>query len=173
MNTALNLAEFQTLEELQNTPSQPEGMVAYVNDIQKYYIFLNGEWTETTGQVTSQGLELNLYEINQQIISQFEDFDESHMQDFKESLTIWFDERTNFNSFLMYGLEISYFTLFLKDKDSDENIVDLMLECLENIGPIKDFEANDNSFEIWVNYKDLTTCLYLFPYDEGVVKYHG
>jgi hypothetical protein len=27
-----------------------------------------------------------------------------------------------------------------------------------------------SAFEIWVTQNDVTTCLYLFPYDDGIVE---
>lgn len=78
---------------------------------------------------------------------------------------------------MLYGKEISYFTLFkLLDSQYFANEV---IACLKNIGAIKAIdltEAND-AVEIWVETENGPTVLYLFPYDNGVVcvtgEYHG
>jgi hypothetical protein len=47
-----------------------------------------------------------------------------------------------------------------------------VVDCLNNIGDIKAIdltEAND-AIEIWVQDGENVTCLYLFPYDSGVVQ---
>jgi hypothetical protein len=44
--------------------------------------------------------------------------------------------------------------------------------CIENIGHLKSFELTEakDAIEIWVTTpEEVTTCLYFFPYDAGVV----
>ena len=70
---------------------------------------------------------------------------------------------------MLYGKEISYFTLFkLKQVDSFPHEA---IDCLQNIGPIKaiDLTEDKDAIEAWVMADDEATCLYLFPYDMGVV----
>ena len=45
------------------------------------------------------------------------------------------------------------------------------IECLNNIGSIKaiDLTEDKDAIEAWVMAEDEATCLYLFPYDMGVV----
>ena len=47
-----------------------------------------------------------------------------------------------------------------------------VIDCLKSIGPIKaiDLTELEDAVEIWVVSNDEPTCLYLFPYDNGVVK---
>ena len=73
--------------------------------------------------------------------------------------------------YMLYGKEISYFTLF-RVIDSDYFGYEV-IECLKNIGAIKaiDFTETKDAIEIWVeNENDEPTCLYLFPYDNGIVE---
>ena len=71
---------------------------------------------------------------------------------------------------MLYGKEISYFTLF-KIIDSNDFGYEV-IECLKNIGIIKaiDFTETKDAVEIWVENDDGPTCLYLFPYDNGIVE---
>lgn len=78
--------------------------------------------------------------------------------------------------YMLYGKEIGYFTLFMRDSYNWEiETLDLaVMECLANVGPVYSIEltANKDAIEIWVKdtQRDLLTCMYLFPYDNGVVK---
>lgn len=71
---------------------------------------------------------------------------------------------------MLYGKEISYFTLYkiIKPQCFGNEVID----CLKNIGIIKaiDFTETQDAIEIWVEDDNGPTCLYLFPYDNGVVQ---
>jgi hypothetical protein len=71
---------------------------------------------------------------------------------------------------MLYGKEISYFTLYkiIKSQYFGNEVID----CLKNIGIIKaiDFTETQDAIEIWVENDNGPTCLYLFPYDNGVVQ---
>ena len=45
-------------------------------------------------------------------------------------------------------------------------------DTIQNIGKIKaiDFTEPQDAIEIWVEDEDGPTCLYLFPYDSGIVQ---
>jgi hypothetical protein len=71
---------------------------------------------------------------------------------------------------MLYGKEISYFTLFrISDSTYFGNEV---IDCLNNVGDIKaiDFTEAQDAIEIWIQDEDGPTCLYLFPYDSGLVQ---
>jgi hypothetical protein len=76
---------------------------------------------------------------------------------------------------MLYGKEISYFTLFQKQMLAADNFTSAVFKCLNNLGnDIRVFEVIDeNTLEIWIGYEDDVTCMYLFNYDEGVVIYNG
>ena len=72
--------------------------------------------------------------------------------------------------YMLYGKEISYFTLF-RIFDSTY-FSDDVIDCLNNVGDIKaiDFTEAQDAIEIWIQDEDGPTCLYLFPYDMGLVE---
>lgn len=117
-------------------------------------------------------MNLNLYDLNVQLVEQFKDITDKETLKFKaEQITEFMHEYQN-NYYLLYGKEISYFTLFKKVAHT-ENAGDVVIECLENIGPIKciDLTENKDAIEAWVNTPEgKVTCLYLFPYDGGLVE---
>ena len=85
---------------------------------------------------------------------------------------------------LLYGREINYFTLFVKDENCELESLDIgVIECLNNIGTIYSIEytKEKDAIEIWIEVETetntdteenekLITCMYLFPYDTGIVK---
>lgn len=122
---------------------------------------------------------ISLYELNRSIISQQGPLDPEEMPN-KMVMMKDFAENTNNTFYMLYGKEIGYFTLFAKDSNWEIQTLDLaVIECLTNIGQIHSIEltANKDAIEIWireypkeVEQEGIITCLYLFPYDNGVVR---
>lgn len=123
---------------------------------------------------------VSLYELNRQIIKQqgpLEEKDIKSKMDMLKAFSHTFEKYS-----LLYGKEINYFTLFVKDKNWELESLDLgVIECLNNIGTIYSIEytKEKDAIEIWVEVEinpdtekseKLVTCMYLFPYDAGIVK---
>ena len=68
--------------------------------------------------------------------------------------------------------EISYYTLFVGNSSSNENMSDIVIECLSNLGSIIDInDESEGAIEIWIKDNDGEAHIgYLFPYDEGVIE---
>ena len=165
------------LEKLQN---HEDGEIFYVKDENKVYVWneeIKGYKEIDQKMVSEGGLKMNLYEINKSIISQIEPLDETKLNDLKDMINGVLDK----NYYLLYGQEISYFTLFEREsfiiQDSEnlqQNLGEAVLDCLKVFDKIYSFERLDNgAIEIWVHNKnnDLATVLYLFDYTDGVVYY--
>lgn len=155
-----------------NLPRPSKGEIAYATDTKELFIYNGEQWVSYSTDVTleNQGLTMGLYELNRSIISQLED-----MTEFEEKIELIneFKVKTGNVFYALYGREIAYITIFtsmLKAYDS-KTFGQIVIECLQNVGPIKciDYTTNKDAIEIWVDYKGTTTCLYLFPYDNGVV----
>jgi hypothetical protein len=119
---------------------------------------------------------IELYELNRSIIEQQGALGEENIAD-KCILINNFATNTNNKFYMLYGREINYFTVFALARDKDWELETLALgvmECLVNIGNIYSIEvtAEKDAIEIWVkdNAQDLLTCMYLFPYDNGIVR---
>lgn len=122
--------------------------------------------------MTDSGITINLYELNKQIVSQLPPFDMQRIQDAKDTLNNW---KKNNTAYLLYGKEIGYFTLFLPtEDDKEDSFDDVLFECLLAISmDIYSFDVvNEDTIEIWLKYEDTPTAMYLFNYEEGIVKYH-
>ena len=133
----------------------------------EYLIYQNGTWNKIN--MENSNIEIGLYDINQQIISQLPALTEEQINSKIELVTMLYQSSEN-KYYMLYGKEMSYFTLF--EINNQNNFFKEIIECLNNIGIIKcfDFTETKDAIEIWVEYEDEPTCLYLFPYDSGVVK---
>lgn len=131
----------------------------------KYYIWHEDNWHEF--KMESSGIEMGLYDMNKQIIEQLSDLtDWAHAEDV---LTHFEGEWRN-QYYMMYGKEISYFTVFhIKERIAFAREV---IDCVKNVGTVKAIDLTEmaDAVEIWVMYNNEPTCLYLFPYDMGIVE---
>ena len=123
---------------------------------------------------------ISLYELNRSMIKQQGPLEE---KDIKLKMNMLKEFSNTFEKYsLLYGREINYFTLFVKDENWElESLGIGIIECLNNIGTIYSIEytKEKDAIEIWVEVETntdteenekLITCIYLFPYDAGIVK---
>ena len=147
-----------------NTPQ--EGEVAQTED-GKLKIFQGGEWKDLN--VEGSNLELGLYDLNKQIISQLPSLTDEELDKKIDVIDDSYIKCVN-DFYMLYGKEISYFTLFKVNEPI--YFAKTVLDCLNEIGEIKAIDPTEDGFaiEIWVQPTDEEpTCLYLFPYDNGLV----
>lgn len=151
------------LSQIRYTPQEGEIMQNTVDG--KFYIWHNDSWALIN--VDNSGINMGLYDMNKQIISQLPE-----LTDLEDKYYTINNLHAKFNNFyyMMYGKEISYFTLFkiIEPQYFGNEVID----CLKNVGIIKaiDFTEAQDAIEIWVENENGPTCLYLFPYDNGVVQ---
>ena len=149
--------------QIRYTPQEGELIQSTVD--KKFYIYKDGNWMLIN--MDSSGLTMGLYDMNKQISAQLPE-----LTDLEEKAEVIHRLHIEWGNdyYMLYGKEISYFTLFkLKEPQYFGNEV---IECLKNVGVIKaiDFTETNDAIEIWVENEDGPTCLYLFPYDSGVVQ---
>lgn len=152
-----------------------EGEVAYVKKDKKGYIYHEDKWVPVN--TDGSGLKMNLYEINKSIISQMEPLTEESLEYLKKDI----NKNLTGDYYLLYGKEISYFTLFerkpqiIQDPEEDTSLGNMLIECLKSFDKVYSYEIKDDEkvVEIWVHNSDnnLATVLYLFDYKDGVVIY--
>ena len=131
----------------------------------EFYIWHNDTWNQF--KMEKSGLEVGLYDMNKQIIAQMPDLTD---WDRVEKLFNEFHDIWNNTYYMMYGKEISYFTVF---KVVESYLFgSTAMDCIPSIGTVKaiDLTETKDAVEIWVMQDDEATCLYLFPYDMGLVQ---
>ena len=148
--------------QIRYTPTEGEVIQTPEGD---YLMWHEGNWNKFN--FDSNGIEMGLYDMNKQIIAQLPDLD--NLEE-KTDLVDTFHEDWNNEYYMLYGREISYFTVF---KVTDPSVfASIIFECVQNIGVVKAFDLTEaeDAIEIWVMYNDEPTCLYFFPYDMGLVR---
>lgn len=151
------------LSQIRYTPQ--EGEIMQNASDGKFYIWKDDSWMLIN--IDGSGINLGLYDINKQIISQLPDL--TDLESKKEIINLLHSEQGN-KYYMLYGKEISYFTVFKLIESQYFGYE--VIECLKSIGRIKaiDLAENKDAIEVWVENEDGPTCLYLFPYDIGIVQ---
>ena len=163
-NTAIKRID---LSQIRYEPK--EGEVVYnTNEANKgCFVYHDGAWNKiiTEGSNMSMGL----YDMNKQIIAQLPTLAEDELKEKKYAIDA-LESKYNNEYYMLYGKEISYFTLFKIVEPQYFSYE--VIECLKNVGDIKaiDLTEDKDAVEIWTMADGEATCLYLFPYDLGVVQ---
>lgn len=169
----LNVPNKQVLEMLKNNV---EDEIAYVESIDQYFIYDNGEWIpyhdeECLNVESKSDTEMNLYAFNKIIINQMPDYTDEEIEQSKKVIRNYID-MSGSSVYMLLNNELRYYTVFILDKEnSDEKIEDIVIECLKYYGSIKSVELNEetNAIEIWFNHEEESYVAYLFNYEEGVI----
>jgi gamma-glutamylcyclotransferase (GGCT)/AIG2-like uncharacterized protein YtfP len=151
--------------QIRYTPQEGEIIQSSIDN--KFYIYKDGAWMLMN--IDSSGVHMGLYDINKQIVAQLPVLTDTEVHD-KAYSVYTLHAKFNNEFYMLYGKEISYFTLF---KINDANYFTTeVIDCLNNIGDIKAIDTTEaqDALEIWVETEDGPTCLYLFPYDSGLVQ---
>ena len=151
------------LSQIKYDPIDGEVVIDAITE--KVMIYHEGKWVPVTSD--GAGLSLGLYDLNKQIIAQLPELADLN----KAIQTIGaLHEMYHNKYYMLYGKEISYFTLFKLIEP--QYFAQEVLDCLRNVGKIKAIDPDEpgTAVEIWVETDDGPTCLYLFPYDSGLVQ---
>ena len=177
------IPSFENMEALKhdmeiNPHCYTEGYTVFLEDIKETITYQNGEWVaEELNEVKGNGeVTMSLYEMNRQLINQLPDYNDEAWNGAKKILNEYLEKHPN-SYHMIYGRELSYFTVFHKEEEAEFNgLFDAIKDCLASVGSVHSFDFDgEAAIEIWVK-PDTTsdvTCLYLFPYDDGVVTYNA
>lgn len=143
-----------------------EGEVVQDTATGHYMMWHDNAWQEI--KMEGGNLEMGLYDMNKQIIAQLPDLTDWNSA---EETLLNFDTKWHNWYYMLYGKEISYFTVFyVKEHECfGREVIDVIKNIGSSVKAIDLVEAQD-AIEVWVMYNDEPTCLYLFPYDGGIVQ---
>ena len=175
------IPSFENMEALKadmekNPDIYVEGTTVYLEDIKEGVRYINGEWVadETMETQANGDITMSLYEMNRQLINQLPDYNEEAWGGAEEILKEYLEKHPN-SYYMMYGRELNYFTVFHKEEDAEfANLFGAVKTCLDSVGGVRSFDFDgEAAIEIWVKPEvaSTVTCLYLFPYDDGVVTF--
>lgn len=150
-----------------------EGELCYCEDEDKIYKFLNGEWIDADIKAEGKGLEISMYELNQQIVSQMPNIKE---EDYDDILKIIEDYRISHQSsyYMILCKEISYYTIFVKNNLEELAFEEAVFEyCLET-GDVKAISPTEDgmAIEIWIVVNGEAHAFYLFDYSMGIINFN-
>lgn len=145
------------------------GDTAYVTKEQKIYEYTESGWAPKA--LPEGKINLSVYDMNKQIISQFGKADD---------ITLLTPVRKFKNKggkyFMLICRDINYYTLFAVGEESEERIEREVLACINDIGELRSAEEIEGTeaVEIWVQPKEEygtdPLVMYFFNYDKGVIK---
>ena len=120
----------------------------------------------------SGNLQMNLYDLNKQIISQMPTLDEDGIN-LALMIIAAYIKNTENKYYMLLCKDINYYTLFnISTTITEPYACEEVLACAGDLGVLKSVEVNDNdAVEIWVqDEQGEAMVMYLFPYDAGVVE---
>lgn len=127
---------------------------------------------------------MNLYSFNKSIFNGKPPLSQKETEKGIELLKRFFTRHVlkNRQYFMLLGRDVNYYTLFTAihtDENAASAFATEVMECLKNLGEIKAIDRDDvtkTNIEIWITTEEEkekskeSFCLYLFPYDEGVIE---
>lgn len=157
--------------QIKYTPEEGEIIQSSID--KNFYVYKNGNWIKLS--MEGSGLSLGLYDLNKSIIEQL-----PNLKDYTDAYEAIQNLHMSYQNkfYMLYGKEISYFTIFnLSSSNQELSFEEGVIDCLKSIGTIKCIDPTEDksAIEIWVKDGETTdiTCLYLFPYDAGMVHVRG
>lgn len=139
----------------------------------EYYIYSQNEYIPL---VKDEG-DFTMYDANKQFFAGAPQFDEGQINRAIDTINKYASEHKA-SHYMLLGHDIKYYTILINDPNFFEidTIGNAVIECLENIGQIKEICEDEvtDAIECWITIDAKETIvLYLFPYDEGVVRFGG
>lgn len=133
---------------------------------------MNSHIPEEEKVVANGNLQMNIYELNKQLISQMAALSDEDLEDSKQLIRGYFQKQEN-EFYMLLCKDISYYTLFhIVDYITEPAAADEVIECIKEIGTVKSIDrTEDGAIEIWAQPGESDPlAMYLFPYDMGVIQ---
>lgn len=171
----MDIRQVKNFNMLINLPLQPlDGEIAMCEEENKLYKYINNKWEEYIPTLANgdSGFQMSLNDLNKMIIKQLppiENFDD------KVDLIQEWAIKTNNTFYMLFSKEIGYFTLFQYVDSLPEfitlgrGVIEVLLENGYLINSIE-LTEDETGIEIWVKDEEDCYCMYLFPYDIGIVR---
>lgn len=146
-----------------------QGEKAYIKD--KAFVWDGENWCE----YKAPKIEMSVYDMNEQLVAQLAALTDEQLEERIQELNDWYHEyRASY--YMLMCKEQSYYTVLTFERAIDlpdcANFGKAIVECLSNIGEIKDITyLDDNTYECWVQQNEVVWCLHLFDYSQGIVTF--
>ena len=169
----MNCIQVLNYSSLQAVQNHEIGEIAKVMDTEKYYIYTEKGWSEFN--IENEGLNMSLYEMNKQIVSQMPKLNEEGLKEAKQIIRDYvYGEVHQDDYYMLLCHELRYFTVFINDMDCNKEdvIENVIIDCLNSVGEIKSIEPTEDkeAIEIWITEPEGDTyVMYFFDYGRGIV----
>lgn len=172
MQTTKNLV-VQNKTELFALQNHIPGEVAYCIETKEVFM-----WDEEKGWVSidveNKGLELNLYDLNKNVISQLNPLTSNEISNKMSLINQYYEKADNLFHMLLCR-DFNYYTIFSYDSMlMFPDFAGAVCTIITELGEVYSIELNeDGAMEIWIKPtgEESPYAFYLFPYDAGVVCY--
>ena len=174
--------EVPSKNTIRNLPNVLPGEIFWVSMDHKPYVVADRDGKKITlkalDETASVSTGLTIFDMNKRLVAK-EPVMDLNAPGVHGELTAkiidWLADNTDTKVFLMYGRDLHYVSLFVKDGEiaNAETIIEMASEVGELIS--MDFDtgvAGEHCIEIWVRTADSDAeLMYFFPYDNGVVHF--
>lgn len=167
----------QTLKELHALKNHVQGEFSHCLENDKIYQYADGEWKEYDYENTAilkdaKDLSINLYELNQSSMQQFEVLTDEELHE-RAQIFVDLINKTQNEHYMLLCKEYNYYTIFEKNNTKYEgNFQNMVEEIIKSLGDVISIDfIDENNVEIWIRIENENHLFFLFPYDLGVVYY--
>lgn len=126
------------------------------------------------GNKASGNIQMNLYDLNKQIISQLPSMTDEDLCSAMEVINDYKNER-NEKYYMLLCNELKYYTLFAVQANPQGYLslgheVTLCLKEFADEVKVIDITEDQQAVEIWITKDEETYVMYLFGYERGVIE---
>lgn len=169
----------KTKKEMESIIKPIENCLYLCEEDQKVYQYTDGSWAEV--KTENKGLELKLYDLNKNIVSQLTPLTKKEIKNKCKQLLEFYQEKTSNTYYMLLGKDYNYYTLFVNDGITvcpvlnNAPLANTLKDILSDLGEVYsiDFTADKTAIEIWLKpmAEEEPMVFYFFTYEQGVVYY--
>ena len=151
-----------------------ENEYALVEEDKKMYQYKEGKWEPV--KFDGGEFSITLADLNASIFAQLAPMTDEQLRNAQSAIyhmlgaTLDVDQpERNYWALICWGRR--YITIFHNDDDNSEELSDIFMEVIENLGEVKDITVNEDTWtaEIWITNDEGTYCYVFFDYKQGVI----
>lgn len=115
-----------------------------------------------------------LYDLNKSAYRQKKPLSKMKKRETLEKINRVFNTNRAATHYMFLCNEKHYYTIFEKAETASENFIEVLEECIDELGEFLEAEVVENSaFEIWIKIEEEPFCFMLFDYSNGVIEVKG
>lgn len=148
------------------------GTLVYSQADKAVYVW-NGDSCVKYDATPEGGINMSLYDVNQQVVAQLPTYTDEDIERGKEVLCTYIASIEHSDTYYMLLChDLHYFTVFVRNGETQENIEDAVIDCLSYVGEVKSIEqaSDGEAIEIWVVVDGVAHAMYFFDYGKGIIS---